>query len=227
LLEEHTSCGAYVGWEFFRFAKKFPKNQKKFPHGRDMTRLIYVDDELVILLETDLPPAALVEAIQANRWPLPPPLATLAGPGETGDARLRGLRAVRLGRLVIVSPVDAHEGAPHPVLAGTTPLELSPRQRQVLQGLADGLTTRQIAARLGLHERTVDLHIAAIKRRFGTNSRMQSVLRGAALGLCKIKPEAKSDPVIGYTRPSVRGPTRSRPPREKNERRTLPDSTDQ
>ena len=192
-----------------------------------MTRLIFVDDELVILLETDLPPAALMEAIQDNRWPLPPPLAALAAPGEASEARLRTLRAVRLGRLVILSPVEAHEGAPHPVLVGATPLILSPRQRQVLQGLADGLTTRQIALRLGLHERTVDLHIAEIKRRFGTNSRMQSVLRGAALGLCKIRPEAKTGADIEYTRRSVRGPTRSRPPREKNEKRTLPDTPDQ
>ena len=77
----------------------------------------------------------------------------------------------------------------------------------MLQGLADGLTNRQIAARLGLHKRTVDLHIAAIKGRFGTSSRMQSVLRGAALGLCKIRPESKAGADIGYTWPSARGPT--------------------
>ena len=192
-----------------------------------MTRLIFVDDELVILLETDLPPAVLIEAIQANLWPLPPPLAALAATGEQIADRLRALRAVRLGRLVILSPAETHEGAALPPPAGTTPLELSPRQRQVLQGLADGLTNRQIAARLGLHKRTVDLHIAAIKGRFGTSSRMQSVLRGAALGLCKIRPEPKAGADIGYTWPSVRGSTRSRPPRKKNEKRTLPDTPDQ
>jgi DNA-binding NarL/FixJ family response regulator len=192
-----------------------------------MTRLIFVDDELVILLETEQPATVVIEAIQAHRWPLPPPLAALAASGEQAEARLRALRAVRLGRLVILSPAETHEGAVLPPPAGTTPLELSPRQRQVLQGLADGLTNRQIAARLGLHKRTVDLHIAAIKGRFGTSSRMQSVLRGAALGLCKIRPESRTSPVIGYTWPSVRGPTRSRPPRKKNEKRTLPDPPDQ
>ena len=184
-----------------------------------MTRVVFVDEELVILLETELPPAALVEAIEANRWPLPPTLAALTAADGSGEARLgalRALRAVRLGRLVILSPAETHEGTALPSLAGATPLDLSPRQRQVLQGLADGLTNKQIAARLGLHKRTVDLHIAAIKGRFGTSSRMQSVLRGAALGLCKIKPESKAGADIGYTRPSMRGPTRSRPPR-KNE----------
>ncbi len=192
-----------------------------------MTRLVFVDDELVILLETDLPPAALVEAIQANRWPLPPPLAALTAVDGSGAGRPTVLRAVPLGRLVIISPAETHEGASLPTPDGATPLNLSPRQRQVLQGLADGLTNKQIAAHLGLHKRTVDLHIAAIKGRFGTSSRMQSVLRGAALGLCKIKPESKAGPDFGYTRPSVRGPTRSRPPRKTNEKRTLPDPSDQ
>jgi DNA-binding CsgD family transcriptional regulator len=189
-----------------------------------MTRLVFVDDELVILLETDQPPAALVEAIRDNRWPLPPPLAALATAGGADQPRLR---AVRLGRLVILSPAETHEGAALSPPAGSTPVELSPRQRQVLQGLADGLTNKQIAAHLGLHKRTVDLHIAAIKGRFGTSSRMQSVLRGAALGLCKIKSESKAGADIGYTRPSARGTTRSRPPRKKNEKRTLPDTPDQ
>lgn len=189
-----------------------------------MTRLVFVDEELVILLETDLAPAVLVEAIQGNHWPLPRPLAALAPAGSSGEIRLR---AVRLGRLVIISPAEAHEGAVLSPPEGTLPLELSRRQRQVLQGLADGLTNKQIAARLKLHKRTVDLHIAAIKGRFGTSSRMQSVLRGAALGLCKIKPDSKIGPDIGYTWPSVRGPTRSRPPRNENEERTLPDTPDQ
>jgi len=192
-----------------------------------MTRLVFVDDELVILLETDLPPAALVEAIQANRWSLPPPLAALTAAGGPGNARLGGLRAVRLGRLVILSPIENHEGPALLPPAGAVPLDLSPRQRQVLQGLADGLTNKQIAARLELHKRTVDLHIAAIKGRFGTSSRMQSVLRGAALGLCKIKSESKASLDIGYTWPSMRGPTRSRPPRKKHEKRTLPNPPDQ
>jgi DNA-binding NarL/FixJ family response regulator len=97
---------------------------------------------------------------------------------------------VRLGRVVIVSPAEAPPGpraASSPPPAGLKPVRLSERQRQVLQGLADGLTHRQIAAQLHLSERTVDMHVAALKRRFGTPSRMQSVLRGVALGLCKIR----------------------------------------
>ena len=185
-----------------------------------MTRLVFINEELVILLEASLAPAELVEAIQNGAWQLPADLSAALGP----DAPR--LRVVRLGRLVIVSPVEPRETS-GPAPEGTTPLPLSQRQHQVLQDLADGLTTRQIAAHLGLHARTVDLHIAAIKRRFGTNSRMQSVLRGVALGLCKIRPNPKGKPDIGYTWPIEQGSIRSHPPRKDNEERTLPDPPDE
>ena len=154
-----------------------------------MTRLIFVEDELVMVLEANLPAAELVDSIQSGSWPPPPALAAVIGAGQPP-----ALRAVRLGRLVIVSTAAPHTAtptAPVEVVLGpdAQPLrELSPRQAQVLQGLADGLTTKEIAGRLGLHRRTVEWHIVAIKRRFGTTSRMQSVLRGAALGLCKVRP---------------------------------------
>lgn len=146
-----------------------------------MTRVLLVHDDLVILLESEFTPAALEVAVKCGTW-APPPQMGLEG---------LPLRAVRLGRVVIISPVEPgappsdspNDGQP----ADCNLVRLSERQRQVLQGLADGLTHRQIAARLKLNERTVDLHVEAIKRRFGTRSRMQSVLRGATLGLCKIR----------------------------------------
>jgi DNA-binding NarL/FixJ family response regulator len=157
-----------------------------------MTRLIFVEDELVMVLEVDLGADELVEVIQSGRW-LPPPALTAVFGAQPPPP----LRAARLGRLVIVSTAPPHGGAPSApveVVLGPDgkPLrDLSPRQVQVLQGLADGLTTKEIARSLGLHVRTVEMHIVAVKRRFGTTSRMQSVLRGVALGLCKVRPELK------------------------------------
>ena len=74
--------------------------------------MIFVDDELVILLETDQPAAVVIEDIHANRWPLPPPLAALAAAGEPNADRLLALPAVSLGRLVILSPVNLAKGRP-------------------------------------------------------------------------------------------------------------------
>lgn len=150
-----------------------------------MTRLIFVDEDLVMMFEADLPAAELVQAVQNQRWQIPPALLGVLGPRQPAS-----LRAVRVGRLVIVSPMTPRTG-PLPLNSLPPGLELSERQLQVLQGLADNLTSKEIATQLGLHIRSVELHISAIKRRFGTTSRMQSVMRGVALGLCKVRPEPK------------------------------------
>lgn len=52
---------------------------------------------------------------------------------------------------------------------------LTIRQRQVLEGLARGMTNRQIAARLIVTERTVKAHVKELMRRLGANNRTQVV----------------------------------------------------
>lgn len=188
-----------------------------------MTRLIFVNEELVIVLQEQLPAAMLVEAIQTGFWPLPAALAHFLPAAQRG---VPCLRAVSLGRLVIISPLEMAEVASS-LPPGIPSFFLSPRQAQVLQCLADGLSTKQIASQLDLHDRTVDMHVAAIKRRFGTRTRMQAVLRGAALGLCKVRSEVKSSGEIGYTRRGGGGLTRRRLTRDNDEKRTIPDSADQ
>lgn len=50
---------------------------------------------------------------------------------------------------------------------------LTPRERQVLDRVAQGFTTRQIAAALGLSPRTVDTHRASIGMKLGTTSQAE------------------------------------------------------
>src|SRR4051794_2322030 len=49
-------------------------------------------------------------------------------------------------------------------------LGVTPRQRQVLYGLAAGMTHRQIAMHLGVCTRTIDFHHSALNRIFGVSS---------------------------------------------------------
>lgn len=58
---------------------------------------------------------------------------------------------------------------------------LTSRQMQTLSGLADGLTTRQIAFKMGLSCRMVSLHIAALKTRLQAQSRPEIILRAKDL----------------------------------------------
>lgn len=55
-------------------------------------------------------------------------------------------------------------------------VSLTTRQQQVLQSLMNGLSTKQMALELGLSERTVLMHIHALKERLGAASREQVIL---------------------------------------------------
>lgn len=47
---------------------------------------------------------------------------------------------------------------------------LSDREKEVLQGLTDGLTNKRIAARLGISYRTVEIHRARLMRKLGART---------------------------------------------------------
>lgn len=44
---------------------------------------------------------------------------------------------------------------------------LSPRELQVLNSFAEGLTTRQVAAKLGIAQQTVKSHLKSLRQRLG------------------------------------------------------------
>jgi DNA-binding NarL/FixJ family response regulator len=54
---------------------------------------------------------------------------------------------------------------------------LRPREREIMGLIADGLSNRQIAARLVITEKTVKNHICSIYQRFGVGERSQAVSR--------------------------------------------------
>ncbi len=61
--------------------------------------------------------------------------------------------------------------------------ELTPRETEVLQLLADGLTNKAIAQRLGISDHTVKFHVNAILGKLGAQSRTEAVVRATRLGL--------------------------------------------
>jgi DNA-binding NarL/FixJ family response regulator len=60
------------------------------------------------------------------------------------------------------------------------------RERQVLALIAQGLSTRQIASRLKVSERTVESHIGNLYQKLGVRTRVQALYRAAGLGLVDI-----------------------------------------
>ena len=102
--------------------------------------------------------------------------------GVTGDEIARAIRAVRAGgshltpRIAekVLTQVRSPRGG-----AGA----ITPRQREVLRLVADGLSSKQIATRLTITERTVKFHVASILNKLGADTRAQAVAEAARRGL--------------------------------------------
>jgi len=92
----------------------------------------------------------------------------------SADEVLRGIRTAAEGG----SPLDPRaarslleaKNAPDPLA------DLSPREREVLALLVDGMPNKLIALRLGISEKTVKSHLTNVFRRIGVTDRVQAVL---------------------------------------------------
>ena len=62
---------------------------------------------------------------------------------------------------------------------------LTRRQLDVLIGLSQGLTGKQIASRLNIHRRSVSLHISGLKSNLDANTTAECVQKAARLGILK------------------------------------------
>jgi ATP/maltotriose-dependent transcriptional regulator MalT len=63
---------------------------------------------------------------------------------------------------------------------------LTPREREVLELLAEGLSNRGIAGRLGIGDQTVKFHVASISAKLGAVNRTDAVRRALRLGLLSL-----------------------------------------
>jgi DNA-binding NarL/FixJ family response regulator len=65
--------------------------------------------------------------------------------------------------------------------------KLTPREIEVLQLISEGLTTRQMASRLTMSQRTVESHISKLYKKMGVASRVQAVAKASQLGLLSLE----------------------------------------
>ncbi len=74
-----------------------------------------------------------------------------------------------------------------------TPDILSDRQREILQMIADGLSTKQAARELGITQKTVHNHLNATYRRLDTQSLTHAVLSAVRLGIIDLNVEGDQE----------------------------------
>ncbi len=70
---------------------------------------------------------------------------------------------------------------------------LSDRQTEILQMIADGLSTKQVARELGITQKTVHNHLNAIYRRLDTQSLTHAVLSAVRLGIIDLRDGSDED----------------------------------
>lgn len=101
----------------------------------------------------------------------------------SGEALGAALEALMHG-LAVMEPGLALGTRTAPPAAGLELREeLTPRETEVLQLLAGGLTNRAIGQALGISEHTVKFHVNAILGKLGAQSRTEAVMQATRLGL--------------------------------------------
>ena len=102
---------------------------------------------------------------------------------DAGGARLAAaVRAVAEGLMVLDDAAAESVLRPRPAAPATVE-HLTPREQEVLQLLAQGLSNKLIAARLGISDHTVKFHVNAILGKLGAQSRTEAIAQAARLGL--------------------------------------------
>lgn len=129
-----------------------------------------------------------------------PVVALLKETGQAVDAWKAGARGLLVGSLDVESLGSALMAVAHglaviePALVSMltqininqpeTPVEqLTPRELEVLQLVAQGLPNKTIAARLSITDHTVKFHVNAIMTKLGVQSRTEAVVRATKSGL--------------------------------------------
>jgi DNA-binding NarL/FixJ family response regulator len=102
--------------------------------------------------------------------------------GARGPALAAALRAAAEG-LLVLEPALAGGWLRAPAPAAGEGEPLTPREREVLSLLAEGLGNKAIAARLGVSEHTAKFHVNAILGKLGAASRAEAIVVAARRGL--------------------------------------------
>jgi NarL family two-component system response regulator YdfI len=85
----------------------------------------------------------------------------------------------------VIAKVVGQPGGVTPAVSKAAPgkIALTDREQEVLAGVARGERSKEIAARLGITERTVKAHLASIYNKFGVDSRAAAIAVASQRGL--------------------------------------------
>jgi NarL family two-component system response regulator YdfI len=152
----------------------------------------------VVLMDLQMPRLDGLAAIDQIRAQHPEIAIVILTTYNEDDRMVRGLRAGALGYLLkdtdretLLNAIRAAsrgetflkpeilqrvlaQAVTAPASPAAGPAELTDREKQVLALIVRGAQNKEIAARLGITERTVKAHLASIFNRLGVNSRTEA-----------------------------------------------------
>lgn len=132
----------------------------------------------VVLAHGEPPPAALALPIRAGR--------ALVGPDVSAEELASAVTAAARGFLIIDPTFAAAFRDSPPASSGQDYEALTPREVDVLEGMALGLPNKGIALRLHISEHTVKFHVGTILAKLGAESRTEAVMTAARQGMLRL-----------------------------------------
>jgi two-component system response regulator DegU len=181
--------------------------------GEEAVRLVDRLRPQVVLMDVTMPVLDGVEATRVIRERAPETQVVILTMHADHDVLARAVRAGAVGYLVkdcsteeVVETVRLAAGgetALSPALAASMLAEaqqlpahgaggtggepiISRREEEVLQLVADGLSTPEVAARLYISVKTVKNHLASIYQKLDSRDRTQAVLRAVRMGIIRL-----------------------------------------
>ena len=176
--------------------------------GEDALRLAQELEPTVVLMDVSMPGMDGVEATRLIRTRVPATRVVMLTMHADEDVIARALRAGADGYLVkdcsieevvsTISAVASGETAVSPGLAASMLVEVrrpatpqaneivTKREEEVLQLIANGCATHEVAERLYISQKTVKNHLASIYQKLDARDRTQAVLRAVRMGIIRL-----------------------------------------
>ena len=105
---------------------------------------------------------------------------------QVGPGIQAALAAVRSGLTVMDTELAGSLVPPAPSRPAKGRGELTERERQVVQLLAEGLSNKLIADRLGISDHTAKFHVNGVMMKLGASTRTEAVVEAMRRGLIKL-----------------------------------------
>ncbi|MER3453312.1 MAG: DNA-binding response regulator, partial [Acidimicrobiia bacterium] len=162
----------------------------------------------VVLMDVTMPVLDGIEATREIRQRAPEVAVVVLTMHSDREVLVRAIRAGAAGYLVKDCSVEEVAATLRAVAAGETALSpelaasmlaearqladapeglITKREVEVLQLIADGLSTTEVAGRLYISVKTVKNHLASIYQKLDSRDRTQAVVRAVRLGIIHLR----------------------------------------